>query len=237
MSEEDPPVSPFQKLTDLSLVLYESDSIMPVNGEYKLLGYSLPGYELCLYWPQFSCEWDWYGWRNWAVSVKCKTDWTNWCCCWGIAEIPVFPDIIFSVQGNIPIKLKVILEGFTLPKFTPPEPIITQLVIIEPFSLALSVNNLKFGLICLEEPYDVGSDEELQFETSITLPSWEYEICEIGFCYYVRLYLDLEFDLLPSPGSSYIKIPLNCDFKVTDEFTGSKICSYSFNWNANIVTT
>ena len=192
MSEDEPPVSPFEKYSDISFVLYESISVIPLYGAYTLQGYETIELTACLTYPVITCESDWGGWQNLWLELDCVTKWET-CCCWGIDSTTIFPDITFAIEGDIPIKLEVSVDGFVLPEETPPEPILTGSVTIEPFKVVLSANELKFELVCLEEPYHLLSDDEFQFETNVSLPSWEYTV-NIGFDYTFRLYLDYNYN-------------------------------------------
>ncbi len=234
MSETEPAVSPFSYLKDPS-VTFVSNNIIPLYGEYELIGYSIPSVEVCLWYPTFDCEWDWYGWRDWALSVKCTSDWTNWCCCWGTPEIVIVPDLTFTMEGNIPIIIETVVEGYQMPLTTPIEPIYTTYVYIDPFTLYLLVEGTGFALHCLEERYQLGTDDEFTFETEVILPSWEYGMTVGAYRYEAKIWLDLEFDLYPSGFATYVDIPVKFSLRVEDSVTGSKIVDYTFSFDTKIV--
>lgn len=225
------PVSPFEYLFPEGLVLYKSTTPIPIYGAYLLKGYTVPGLELCVYWPKWECDSTgiWYDWIYYCYV----SDWKNWCCCWTTPDVPVFPDLNFFVECDFSITVNVTLENFQL-SLTAPEIVLTPYVIINPFTLTLGVNDVQYNIDMLKEPFKLGYDEEFGYETRVTLPSYKFTL-NAGFDYTAYIYFDIDFDLYPEY-TTWTRIPVNIDLTVEDLITGATIVSYTFTFDGKIVS-
>lgn len=230
--------SPFSYFNPSGKTLFLSENIVKIRGQYTLQGYTTPSVPICMYWPKISCpSCYWKGWRGWElVCPPCSTDWTNWCCCWSIPGIPLYPDIHFDVRCDLPLTLQVTQEGFKIPAITPASEILTAYILIGNTDMYIDIHlegisDDTYTLKLINQPTYVPCQDNF-YSSVVALPSWEYKIVSGLYTYEADISADLEFCAKPDSQDMWINCPLYITLDIYDNIT--KISSYKNTWVINV---
>ena len=200
-----------------------------IQGEttYLLYGYSIPGYNICVYWPVTSCRWT--GWRGW--ELKCSTDWTNWCCCWSTPEIFVFPDVYITYKVDIPVTLYLIEFETLYPVLN--ETLSTNKVVLGDITIKYTIEYLGLssgGTITIEngdDGYEIIPSDGV-YPSQITLEKEVISITYGLFSYTVELQLVIELCFRPPEAETWFSLKIYSVLSIEDPVLS--ITVYEYSW-------
>jgi len=224
--------SPFSYFDPSGTTLFLSENIVKIRGQYTLEGYTTPSANVCMYWPKTTCRWT--GWQGLVLS--CSTDWSNWCCCWTIPGVPLYPDIHFDLRCDLPLTLQVTQEGYKVPAITPISQIFTTYILIGNADLYFDVHvegisDDTFILKLIANPTYVECNDNI-YSSVVALPTWEYKIDSGLYTYEANISADLEFCADPESEDMWINCPLYITLHIYDNVT--KITTYKNSWVINV---